>query len=191
MNDSWLDTETKAFLHAGGPPLATGIDVGEFSVVLMDVIYLTYEGDRERLIRAATRVRGGPERDVIALLKTRTPQVIASGLSFDDALHGQLEFVCCDTTAVIVRDDVAQDRDPSYLHLLYTQVMRSEEFQPVDVAVSSVPETEHGRRFWNQFFGVCTPMQPYRAQISSKKARILAHWAAKIDAYVASSVQVS
>ncbi|MHC4973178.1 MAG: hypothetical protein ACYTG3_12680 [Planctomycetota bacterium] len=175
----WLDTETKALLDKGAPVARTGTDVGEYSLVLLAV------GEEiERLVRAAMRVRHCAEGEAVDRLRKRLPLVVASGLSYEDALLGQFEFICCDAKAVFVHDEVAQGGSATYLDRLYERLLESEEFALATVEVQAVPEDEEGLRYLDQFLGMRRPSLPLRASVPKKKARIMQHWATKIGASV-------
>jgi len=179
-DQGWLDRETKALLHKGVPVARTGVDVGEYSLVLLAVG--EYTG---RLVRAAIRVRRCPEGEATDVLRKRLPLVIASGLSFEDALLGQFEFICCDAKAVFVHDEVAHRGSATYLDRLYDRLLQSEEFASVLVEVQAVPDGAEGLRYLEQFLGMRTPLLPLRARVPRKKARIMRHWATRIGASVA------
>ena len=175
----WLDTKTKALLHNGEPVARTGVDVGEYSLVLLAV-----GEEMGRLVRAAMRVRNCAEVEAVDVLRKRLPLVVANGLSFEDALLAQFEFICCDAKTVFVRDDIARSGSPTYLDRLYERLRQSEEFATVTVEVQIVPEGDEGLRYLDQFLGMRTPSLPLRVSVPRKKARIMTHWATKIGACV-------
>jgi len=176
---SWLDTETKALLQGGGPNAGTGVAAGEYSLVL-----LRAGEEMGRLVRAAMRVLHCAEPEAVGTLRRRLPLIIASGLSFDDALLGQFEFICCDATTVFLRDEVAHQGRRSYLEQLYDRLRQSEEFAPVTVMVRRVPEGDEGPRYLDQFLGMRAPLLPLRVSVPRKKARIMMHWGNRIGAAV-------
>lgn len=176
----WLDTETKSLLHKGGPHVETSVEIGEYSLVLLQV-----GEEMGRLVRAATRVRHCRLDEAVETLRKPLPLTVASGLSFEDALLGQFEFICCDATTVFVRDEVAHAGSHAYLSQLYERLRRSEEFVRVTVEVDRVPEGDESLRYLDQFLGMRTPSLPVRVSVPLKKARIMTHWGSKIGAAVA------
>ena len=107
---------------------------------------------------------------------------------YEDALLGQFELVCCDAVSVILRDEVVAEGDPSYLARLYDRLRGAEEFRPAFLEIRSVPDSELGRDFVDQFVGIdwegfrrrVETGGRLRLQVAFKKARIMLHSASKI-----------
>jgi hypothetical protein len=174
MSDScdWLDTQTKAELQ-GSPPRKTAppTEAG-FSVVLLS------RGDSaQRVDRVLRQVVSDPRKP-----RKECPFVVRSGLSETDALEMQFEFICVDSVAVFVDDQVVDNASQKYLEDLYETLLQSSEFQLMRVHVSSIPPNENGTRLLEQFFG--KRQLPINQVVARKKARILEHWATKIGAEV-------
>ncbi len=185
--ENWLDTETKAILHRRPPEKLAPPMAGPFTLVL-----IARGPDQRRLARALQRSCPLSEAQVRAILRQPDPIAVAKGFSLDDATLGQFEFVCCDSSSVFLEDAVFQEAEEAYLNNLYSWLRESREFEELPIRIWFVPESDGGLRFLDQFFGwdhqTFDRMMPRKGvlvqQMMRKKARIMAHWAAKIGAEV-------
>jgi len=182
--ESWLDPQTKEILQPQPPERIAPPTHPEYSLVLLET-----GKDQPKMRRAVRRVNGGDESQAGAILVHRVPVVINADLSHHDALLGQFEFVCCDAIAAFISSGVVAQAEPSYLRDLFAGLRRSPEFREVTITVRSVPKTEEGLRFFDQFLGFTATDAMVRAVplnrlVLRKKARIMAHWASKIGADV-------
>jgi hypothetical protein len=175
----WLDRKTRALLEGTPPPERVATSTGEYSLLLIEL----GEGV-DRLLRAVERVRHAGKEDAVRMLGEPLPLVIGSGLTLADAMLGQFELVCCDATAIFLRDEVACKGAPGYLRGVLSKLKLSPEFTRRSVQVRSVPAGEDGRRFLDQFLGSAARDPPLRVEVPGKKARIMLHWAARIGAEV-------
>ena len=91
-----------------------------------------------------------------------------------------------DGSLVFLRDEVVRNAVPSYLRELYADLRTGDEFAPVIVHLKSIPDNEDGRRFLLQFFGQFLGIGATH-QVARKKARIMAHWAARLGVQFACS----
>lgn len=183
---AWLDTETKALLQQVPPGKLAPPNTATFTLVL-----LKKGADSARLTWSLARVPGCSKQGASAAVSRICPLLITSGLSLADAVLGQFELICGDSISVFLRDEVALSATGDYLGQVYAQFRRSQEFEEVTVHVASVPDTDQGRRFGEQFLGYTadnvddTPKNyPLEMRIMRKKARIMAHWARKIGAKI-------
>jgi hypothetical protein len=132
---TWLDTETKALLQRVPPEKCAPPDTCTFTLVL-----LRRGWDRVRMARYLTRIPGlSKERAATLALRPGVP--VASSLSLADALLGQFELICCDSSSIFLRDEVVSSAAREYLSQLYSQFQQSREFEKVIVTVSCVPRT--------------------------------------------------
>jgi len=170
MSDStdWLDAQTKAHLQKVPPDRLAPATVIGYSLVLLE------RGSDHERVRAVL----GAVADEIIDTTAKCPLVIRRSLSLSDALLGQFELICADSISIFVDDNVVQFGEPSYLHELFETVHKSDEFAPVTVHLSSVPENEDSQRFLRQFFGQVLGVPPTHV-VARKKARIMAHWGAR------------
>jgi hypothetical protein len=180
MSD-WLDTETKAILQGAPPAKLAPPDTVGFTLVLLS------KSDDHRRLQDALAKAGS--RDPAALLAGECPQIVAAGVTLEEALLGQFELACCDSAAVFLRDAVVAADDRSYLSRLYSELLTGEEFEPTGIEIRSVPNDSRGRRFLNQFVGTEeTWIQliglPLRLRVMGKKARLMWHWGTKIGAEI-------
>jgi len=180
----WLDTETTAILQ-GVPPnkLAPPTTAG-FTLVL-----LSKSGDHDRLQEGLAKAGCSDPLLSRRVLASPCPCVAATGLTVEEALFGQFELACCDSAAVFVRDEVVTENDHPYLSDLYVELASSEEFQPREIEVHSVPHDERGTRYLRQFLGTDERflervVLPLRRTVMEKKARLMWHWGKKIGADV-------
>ncbi|MHC4408776.1 MAG: hypothetical protein ACYS0E_03180 [Planctomycetota bacterium] len=151
----------------------------EFSLILLDV------GEEVgRIVRATIRVRRCDPDEAIGVLRAPLPIRIVAGLTPQAAQEAQWEFVSCDCIAVYVRDEIVDEGGSTYLKSLFQTVRKSPEFTPVEVEVESVPDSEPGKRYLDQFFGSKTPDLPHRVQVREKKARLMEFFGEKVGAVV-------
>ncbi len=78
-----------------------------------------------------------------------------------------------------LRDDVVRYVEPSYLGTLYDNLCTGEKFSTVTVHLGSIPNNESGRWFLLQFLGRFLRVGAAHT-VARKKARIVAHWGAKM-----------
>ena len=184
MSD-WLDTETKAILQGGPPDKLAPADTAGFTLVL-----LSKSSDRKRLGQALAKAGCRDPGVSIAILDGKRPQVVATGLTMDDALLGQFELACCDSAAVFLRDAIVAEDDREYLSKLYAGLLAGEEFAPVEIEIHAIPRDDRGGRFLGQFLGRAADDRlfqvglPLRQTVIHKKARLMLHWGGKIGADV-------
>jgi hypothetical protein len=169
----WLDTQTKELLAAAPPDKLAPPAVGSYGVVLLERGRDTERVDCALRILTQDANHQAPP----------CPCVVVHDLSLADALQAQFELVCTDSISVFVDDAVLRSAKPSYLDDLYKSLRLSPEFHPMTIRIWSVPEDERGERFLQQFFGRSVAL-PFTQVGVRKKARILAHWAAKLGARV-------
>ncbi|HEX4351201.1 MAG TPA: hypothetical protein VH251_12475 [Verrucomicrobiae bacterium] len=181
---NWLDTETKAILRGTHQPKLAPPKAGEFALIL-----LRKGSDEERLVRAIRRTNDDTEFKARFLARLPVPVTITPGVTEEEALFGQFELICCDAISVFIRSEVLMEQDDDYLNPLYGKVLESPEFRQVKVDILDVPATESGQKFVEQFLDI--PLSDlkneglhYSALVPFKKARIMKHWAAGIEARV-------
>jgi hypothetical protein len=122
---NWLDTETKAILQREHESPLSLPKVAEFALVLGS------KGvDRERLIRAVSRINDCSRSEALALVRQPSPLTINSDLSEEEATFGQFELVCFEAVSAVVRSEVAEQGDREYLRDLLQRISRSPEFKP-------------------------------------------------------------
>ncbi len=141
------------------------------------------EGDERRSVRAFARILGCSEaaaRQSIA----RPPFSVKRGLSHEDASFGQFELISCDSVSVILTDQVIDGATQEYLDELYEELLRSPEFEVVALRIVSVPQTERGLNYIDQFVGNDPTWRTDELKVHRKKARIMRHWAEKIGGNV-------
>jgi len=181
---NWLDTETKAILQREDESRIAPSKVAEFALVLG-----AGGVDRERQVRAVCRINDCSKAEAIALLAQPSPVVINADLTQEEASLGQFELICCEAISAVVRSEVACEADREYLKTLLAEISRSPEFKITTVQIDSVPATPAGRRFVDQFLGMDLAefkesKFPYRFRMPAKKARIMMHWALRVEAKV-------
>ncbi len=179
----WLDTETKAILQGVPPDKLAPPDTVGFTLVL-----LRESDSRKRLEEGLAKAGCCDSRASVAVVR-ECPQVLAAGLTLEDALLGQFELACCDSIAVLLRDAVVAANDRAYLLEVYSDLLNAEEFQPMGIEIRSVPNDHRGRRFLDQFVGSeeiggQAIRFPVRLKVMRKKARLMGHWGKKIGADV-------
>ncbi len=182
--EPWLDPQTKEILQPAPPAKIAPPTLPDYSLIL-----LTTGSDQSRVLRAVHRVNDCDESVAAKLLKGRLPLLVNRDLSYHDALLGQFEFVCCDAIAIFIASEVVTLAEPSYLRELFKTIRGSLEFAETTVAIRSIPDTDDGRRFLDQFVGSDSPEMiskcfPRDVSALWKKARIMAHWASRIGAIV-------
>jgi hypothetical protein len=180
----WLDTETKALLQGAPPEKDAPPTTDTFTLVL-----LRWGCDMAHAARSLARVPHISGEKAALLVAKACPLPIAGSLSMTDALLGQFELVCADAISVFLRDPVVSSSPGAYLARLYARFQSSPEFDDVFVNATSIPRTDQGQRFVDQFFGGLQHVgsddpsgYAYAGIMMRKKARILAHWAKKIGA---------
>jgi len=171
MCNEWLDLETKTQLARNPPDKLAPATIGGYTLVLLE-----RGKDRWRVADILAALC-----DDKATLSKQCPLVVRTGLSYDKALEGQFELICCDSISVFIDDDVFLGASADYLLELFAKLRASPEFQLVSIQLESVPVGDRGMRFLKQFLG--TPRQlPFKAAVTRKKARIMTHWASQIGA---------
>lgn len=181
---NWLDIQTQEFLQGDPPPKLAPRKVAEFGLVL-----LRKGMDQQRLVRAISRINDCSDSAAASLARQPLPVTINLDLEHGDALLGQFELICCDSTAAFLSSEVLEQGDKSYLRSLFHRISESPEFKPCTLTIISIPTTEKGRKFADQFLGVAgTGLQelvfPFRIDVPFKKARIMKHWAGRIGAHL-------
>lgn len=176
---NWLDTETKSILWKEPELKLAPPKAGEFALVLLK------EGkDFKRLVRALQRTNKCTEHEATNLACSRLPYVVNQGLTEAEALYGQFELICCDSISVFLRSEILSGQsDKSYLETLLHQILASSEFQPVIAQIESIPKTELGEKFIDQFLGKSFRQAdgtPKPLCITFKKARLMKLWADRI-----------
>lgn len=164
-----LNTQTEACLQKDPPDKLAPALVDGFSLVLLE-----RGPDRDRVVKAIQALADNP-----AAAFGECPVVLRRNLTLTDALFGQFELICSDSISVFLRDDVVRCADPNYLLNLYGQLRTGEEFSPVTVHLTSIPDDENGRRFLLQFFGQFLGVETTHT-VARKKARIMAQWGARL-----------
>jgi hypothetical protein len=183
MSD-WLDTETKAILQGVPPEKLAPPGIAGFTLVLLS------KSSNHKRLRQGLAKTGCLDSDAsTAILAGTCPQIVATGLTLENALLGQFELACCDSASVFLRDEVVAEDDRDYLAQTYADLLTSQEFQPVRIEIRSVPDDERGRRFLDQFVGTDeASLQPIGLPLChtamKKKARFVCHWGGKIGADV-------
>jgi hypothetical protein len=180
----WLDTETRAILQGAPPEKLAPPDAVGFTLVL-----LSKTNDQERLRQALAKAGCTNPAASEVILTSPCPQVVAVGMTAEDAMLGQFELACCDSAAVFIRDEVVAGNDQPYLSDVYAKLSSSSEFQPVGIDIHSVPNDDQGRRYLQQFLGVHEFFLewiglPLHQTVMKKKARMMRHWGEKIGADV-------
>jgi hypothetical protein len=180
--ETWLDLQTREILQPTPPEKIAPPTSPDYSLIL-----LAGGKDRFAMLRAVQRVNDCDGSAAAKLLKGRLPLVVNPDLSYHNALLGQFEFVCCDAIAVFIASEVVVGGEPSYLYGLFQKLRGSPEFAETSITIRSVPDTEDGRRFSDQFLGsdrpgTISPLSPVDMSVPWKKARIMAHWATRIGA---------
>lgn len=180
---NWLDTETKAILQKASEPKLAPSRAAEFALVLVKK-----GSDRQRLVRAISRINECSELKAAELADRTVPVTINFDLSEEDAVYGQFELISCDAIGVFVRSEVLGQSEKGYIQALFGKILQSPEFKPVKVKVVEVPETESGQKFVDQFLGMTIlrqkPVFPLSVEVPFKKARIMEHWATRVGAQV-------
>jgi hypothetical protein len=105
-------------------------------------------------------------------------------LTEEEALWGQFELICCDAIGIFLRSEVIEQNDRYYLWPLYKRIIESSEFKPATVNIETVPKTESGEKFVEQFLGEALVGRafPVTLKMPFKKARIMEHWAERVGA---------
>ena len=138
------------------------------------------------LARALARTLRISRADACIRLRCSLPTPVTTGLSYGDAVLGQFELIACDAISVIIGDDVLRRASQQYLDDLYGQLLNSPEFDKVPLRIETIPRTDQGDDFIDQFLsdeddGI------WRSQeliVLRKKARIMEHWARRIGGQV-------
>lgn len=176
---NWLDTQTKELLQRVGDEKSAPPKTAEFALIL-----LRKGTGRQRLIEAIAKINTCSEPIAASLAGRRAPVTINPGLTEEEALWGQFELICCDSISVFLRSDVVEQNDRLYLWPLFKKVLGSAEFRPAKVRILEVPHTESGEKFCEQFLGSSKAAFPVTLTIPYKKARIMHHWAKRVDGRV-------
>lgn len=181
----WLDTETKAILQPAPPDKYAPPDTDTFALVLVE-----RGKDAARMAESFENISGLSKERATTLLTHSCPVPVLCDLSITDAVLGQFELVCSDSISLFVRNEIVLS-DGDYLTRLCSQCRWSSEFEWLNFKVTSIPRTDHGRRFVRQFLGAAAglsydanPDFLFEDQVMRKKARVMAHWARKIGARV-------
>jgi hypothetical protein len=173
---TWLDTETKALLQRSPPKKLAPSDIDTFGLVLLAI-----QGqERERLTEAIGRVVGSSPEDTRAIIARPMPITLKQGLSYEDALLGQFELICCDAVSVFLADEVIEEATQNYLADLYGRLLQSQEFQSISIRIEHIPSNDKGEEFLHRFVGRAEISLPLELEVMCKKARIMKHWAPKI-----------
>lgn len=177
-----LDTETQGMLE--WPPRGK---LAPPTAACFAVVLLEKGADLARVARAIARGREPDGTEAGAVAGSPTPVTVSFGLTHSGALLLQYELVCADCVSVFVEEHVVRAPE-NYLRHLYARLRRSPEFAVRDVEIVSVPRSQAGAGFLDQFLGV-TPgefqaQRPMRISVMFKKARIMKHWADRIGADV-------
>ena len=180
---SWLDTETKALLQKSPPEKLAPPDTAGYTLVVLSI----YGDDNSRVLRAIKRILRTPQDAACRSLMGPLPIVVETGLSHADALLGQFELISSNAISVFVDDEVFNNASPEYLEGLYAQLLQSPEFEIVSLRLESIPSTERGDDFIDQFLGNDDSWRSQALTLPRKKARIMEHWARKIGGLVSSS----
>ena len=168
----WLDTETKSLLARFPPQKQVGAETDAYSLLL-----LQWGQDRNRIEHVVAAIRRTAETTNAEL-----PFVIAQRMTLNEALAGQIALVCCDCISAFVPDHVVSKDNRKGLKQLLHDVSASSEFEPVRICLTSVPDTEAGRRFCWQFLGMAVGTKvPDALKVFRIKARLMQHWAMKSD----------
>ena len=119
------------------------------------------------------------------VLEPLPPIIVSSDLSYEDALLGQFELVCCDAISVFLNSLILEQGKRDYLQKLFHSVMASQEFKCVFLTIAEIPATDSGSKFADQFLGLeCVQLRecrwPISIDVQFKKARIMKHWADRI-----------
>jgi hypothetical protein len=178
---SWLDTETKTALQKVPPLKIAPPTTDTFAVV---VLSRGAPDNHARLVRAFDRVLHTSPVDAERQTTLTPPFVVKRGLALSDAMLAQFELICCDVISIFLSDDVVSHAEASYLSGLYRNVLHADEFQSLSVRVLFIPDSPAGQAFTEQFVGSPVEHFPIEMVVMRKKARIMAHWAAKIGANV-------
>jgi hypothetical protein len=167
MSIQWLDTETRERLQADLPKF-TEVAEDAFSVIL-----LRAGADSRRV-----------ESVVLELIRLTAPHspamplVVCQGLSLEDAMTAQAAFACCDSVAVFVRDELAEQMTSEDFVELQSEIEFSGEFQPLRVRIEYLPRNEQVHRFYWIFLGLAVGLElPVEIMAYRKKARLMQHWA--------------
>lgn len=173
---SWLDTETRALLHRSPPDKLAPPDTAGFTLVVISI----YGQDNTRVARAVKRIQSTSQHASPRSLSRSLPSAVAAKLSHADALLGQFELISSDAISVFISDDVFDEGSPEYLRELYAQLLHGSEFEFVSLHIESIPATDGGDDFIDQFLGSRDSSQSQVLKMPRKKARIMEHWAGKI-----------
>jgi len=180
----WLDTETKALLRDPPPDKLAppDTDMVGFTLVLLSI----FHHHNRRLARAFARILRISLMDARIRVGCPLPTPVKPGLSYNDAEVGQFELIACDAISVILDDDVFRGASQPYLNDLYDKMLNSSEFEEVPIRIESIPRTNEGDDFIDQFLSD-EDDDIWRTQeliVLRKKARIMQHWAANIGGAV-------
>jgi len=183
---NWLDTETRAVLEKSSVKKSAPPKTREFSLVLLEK-----GADVARLARAICRINDCSKPQAQSLLQHTPPICLHRDLSYEDALLGQFELICCDAASVCIRSQVVENAELGYLRSLYSQLAHSSEFRHLRMRITHLPENQSGAKFADQFLGIpkaaiVSISYPLEIRVSLKKARIMQHWAGRIGARLAS-----
>jgi hypothetical protein len=166
----WLDRETKAILCHDLPDKAIASATMLYSLLLID------KGEDEQRIKevvSAIRATAPPTT-------SDYPFVVGQQMTLEDAPAGQFALACCDCVTAFVRDEIVDDSAIKAFRRIHSEVMKSPEFERIVVQTDFIPDSEQGRRFGWQFFGLATGLQfPTIRSVYRKKARLMEHWAKK------------
>lgn len=179
---SWLDPHTQELLEGVPPRKRAPPKTSEFGLVL-----IRKGADERRLMRAISRINACDEEAAATQAARPAPVFVNLDLSYSDALLGQFELVCCDAVAAFLASEVLEQGDPRYLATLFARIRDSVEFRPTLVRILEIPRNDEGERFADQFLGVeDLALLTYSLELTApfKKARIMAHWAARIGGRV-------
>ncbi len=177
---SWFDTETKALLRETPPTKLAPSDTVAFTLVALTI----RDRHSRRVVRAVERILDIPDEDALRLVARPLPFPVKRGLSHADAAFGQFELISCDAISVILTDEVFDEATPEYLSELYEQLLQSPQFEVVLVHIDSIPQTERGNQYIDQFLGSDKSWRSDALKVHRKKALIMAYWGTKIGGQV-------
>ena len=180
---SWLDTETKALLRKSPPDKLAPPDTAGFTLVVLSI----YGHDNTRIVRAINRILRTSQDAAHRLLKNPLPFAVKAGLLHADALLGQFELISSDAISVFLNDEVFNGASQKYLKKLYAELLQGlqgSEFEVVFLRIESIPSSDRGDEFIDQFLGTDDSWRSQVLKVPRKKARIMEHWANKIGGLV-------
>jgi hypothetical protein len=181
--NTWLDTETKSLLQRSPPVKLAPSDTATFTVVLLKIV-----GSVRGCLHIVKRLLECSLQDALLVFEKPLPIPLKNGLSHEDALLDQFELISCDCISVFLADDVVTQAPKEYLIDLYSQLLKSSEFEIVPVRIEYIPDNQQGEQFLRQFLGRTELQFPSELKVLRKKARIMQHWVTKIGGSLSLSI---